>query len=486
MAIATGERSTTIAKRPRARRGGVRIALVLALATLCSACAIDWPQWGGGGTTRQGWKDFGVTITPANVDGLRHRWSVNLDGYINASPVLAAGIDVDGRSTDVIYVGTERGIFFAISTTGEVLWFRNLGSIVVPGCNDTPGSVYGISTSAVFDRQRDVVYVEGGDGQVYALDPATGATKPGWPVRITNLPSTEVVFGAPTLRGRDLYYVISAHCDTKPYRGRVVHIDVDNRRVEHTWYSNGPTGPDGGGIWGWGGASVDPADGDVYVVTSNSRAEPEDGFWSESVIRLSRTLQFEAGHKLGFEMRDDGPGSTPVLFQKQGCPPQLVVEQKHGSVYLYDRNSIADGYEQRIRVIDTPGPVPGPHEPGLIGVPLYYPRTQMVYVVSPRDKADGTFKRGLIAFRINANCRLEVAWQSPVPTSIAATATIANNVAYVVGGFNGKIYAVDARTGARLWDTGTSVSGPVLAAPIVVGSNLYAGGYDNRLHSWGR
>jgi putative pyrroloquinoline-quinone-binding quinoprotein/putative pyrroloquinoline-quinone binding quinoprotein len=452
---------------------------------LCSACTADWAQWGGSGTTRQGWSDFGVGINPGNVNRLQHKWSVNLGGYINASPILATGVDVDGTPTDVIYVGTERGMFYAVSAAGRVLWSRNLGSIVVPDCPDTPGNVYGVSASAAYDRTRNAVYVEGGDGQVYALNPTTGATLSGWPVRITTIPNTEVVFGAPTLIGNHLYYVISAHCDTIPYHGRVVDIDITNKAVAHTWYSNGPTGPDGGGIWGWGGASVDPANGDVYVVTSNSRAEPENGFWSESVVRLSSTLQFKAGHNLGFDMRDDGPGSTPVLFQKNGCPPQLVVEQKHGSVYLYDRDSIAGGYKQRIRVIDTPDPVTGPHEPGLIGVNLYYPRTQMVYVITPRDKADGTFKQGLIAFRINANCRLEVAWQSSVPTSIAATATIANNVAFVVGGFNGKVYAVDARTGARLWDSGTSVTGPVLAAPIIHRSALYAGGYDNRLHAWG-
>jgi len=356
----------------------------------------------------------------------------------------------------------------------------------VPNCNDTPGAVFGVSASAAFDRQRNAVFVEGGDGQVYALNPVTGATLPGWPVRLTTIPNTEVVFGAPTLVRNHLYYVIAAHCDTIPYHGRVVDIDLNARAIAHTFYVTGSaSGPYGGGIWGWGGASVDPANGDVYVATGNSFANPENTPYADSLVRLSPTLQLKASHTPVVQIRDDDFGATPTLFQAPGCPPQLVVEQKNGSLYLYDRDAIASGPRQRVAIIDPPGVVPGPHEPGLVGVNLYYPHTGLVYVISPSDKADGSYKQGLIAFRVNANCRLERAWQSSVPTSIAATATIANNVAYVVGGSGGKVYAVDARSGARLWDSGTSTTASLFAAPVIVGNRLYAGGYDNRLHAWG-
>src|SRR4051812_3783541 len=255
----------------RTRRVGVLATFVIALAVLCSACTSDWAQWGGNGTTRQGWSDFGVGINPRNANRLQHKWSVDLGGYINASPILATGLDVNGTVTDVIYVGTERGGFYAVSGAGRVLWSRNLGSVVVPNCNDTPGAVFGVSASAAFDRQRNAVFVEGGDGQVYALNPVTGATLPGWPVRLTTIPNTEVVFGAPTLVRNHLYYVIAAHCDTIPYHGRVVDIDLNARAIAHTFYVTGSaSGPYGGGIWGWGGASVDPANGDVYVATGNS------------------------------------------------------------------------------------------------------------------------------------------------------------------------------------------------------------------------
>jgi outer membrane protein assembly factor BamB len=45
--------------------------------------------------------------------------------------------------------------------------------------------------------------------------------------------------------------------------------------------------------------------------------------------------------------------------------------------------------------------------------------------------------------------------------------------------------ALNATTGAELWNSGTSVSGPFLAAPVVNGGVLYAAGYDHKLHAWG-
>jgi outer membrane protein assembly factor BamB len=465
----------------RRRSRAAAAALCVSLSLVLSACTVDWAEWGRG-VERQGSTDSELTISPSNAARLQHKWSIDLGAYINASPVLASGIEVDGTNIDLLYVGTEHGDFFAVNTAGEVVWSRALGSQVID-CPDTPDKVFGVSASALFDRSRNSVYVAGGDGYVYSLDPATGATR--WRTQLTSLPGTEVVFSAPTLLGNHLYFEIASHCDIIPYHGRVVDINTDTHAVAHAWYATGATGPDGGGIWGWGGASVDPVNGDVYVATGNSRGEPENAFWADSVVRLSANLDLKAFHKPGVEIRDDDFGSTPVLFQKPGCPPQLVVEQKNGSVYLYDRDSIAAGYKQNVRVIDPPDPTPGAHEPGLLGVALYYPKTQMVYVITPRDKVDGTFKRGVVAFTINSDCRLVPAWQTPFITGIAATATIANNVLYATGGGAGKVYAFNATTGAPLWNSGTSTTGAFFAAPIVVAGKLYAVGYDRRLHAWG-
>jgi outer membrane protein assembly factor BamB len=447
----------------------------VAIGLVASSCQPDYPTHSYG-TERQAYNPNEATISPSNVAGLRHKWSVDLGAYINASPILAKNINVNGTARDVVYVGTEHGDLYAIGTGGAVLWKRNLGTHVA-NCPDTPDNTYGVSASAVFDRGGNRVFAVGGNGNVYALDPATGAIQSGWPVQFTTDPSHEAVYSAPTLFGNQLYVETASHCDAVPYRGRVVGINTSTR-AKTLFYVNGPTGPYGGGIWGWGGASVDPANGDVYVATGNAIADPENFGYSNHVVRLTSGLTVRAAHAPGDLIRDDDFGSTPVLFQKSGCPPQLAVIQKNGSLYLYDRDSIATGFRQRTPLFPS-------GTQWAIGQVAYSPVTQMIYV--PNQANGGFFTYGIVAFRLDAACNLALAWQTTAGVNhrVTSSPTVANGVVYYGSGSDRKIYAFNAQTGARLWASGTEVTGAIVAAPIAVGGQVYAGAYDNRLHAWG-
>src|SRR5438093_20876 len=106
-------------------------------------------------------------------------------------------------------------------------------------------------------------------------DWATGATRAGWPLTITSDPAHEHVWSAITLAGGALYVETASYCDFTPYYGRVVKIALPTPSVVATWYvtSSPGAGPGGGGIWGWGGASVDSS-GDLYVATGNATTTP--------------------------------------------------------------------------------------------------------------------------------------------------------------------------------------------------------------------
>jgi outer membrane protein assembly factor BamB len=459
----------------RSMRGGRWVAgLVLVL--LVAACQPDYPTHSYG-VERQAHNPTENQISTSNVAGLRHKWSVDLGAYINASPILATGITINGTARDVVYVGTEHGVLYAVSTSGQVLWSRNLGTHVA-NCPDTPDNTYGVSASAVYDRAGNNIYVVGGAGYVYALDPATGATKSGWPVQITTDPSHEAVYSAPTLFGNQLYVETASHCDAIPYRGRVVGINTSTRAKTIFWV-NGATGPYGGGIWGWGGASVDPANGDVYVATGNAIADPENYGYSNHVVRLSSALAVKASHAPGDLIRDDDFGSTPVLFQKSGCPPQLAVLQKNGSLYLYDRDRIATGFRQRTPMFPS-------GTQWAIGQVAYSPVTQMVYVANQAD--GGFFTYGIVAFRLDANCNLALAWQTTAGVNhrITSSPTVANGVVYYGSGSDRRLYAFNAQTGQKLWTSAaTDVAGTIVAAPVAARGQVYAGAYDNRLHAWG-
>jgi outer membrane protein assembly factor BamB len=288
----------------------------------------------------------------------------------------------------------------------------------------------------------------------------------------------EIVEGAPNLVDNHLYVGTASYCDTGPYYGRIIDINPDTAAIAHTWYVNGGTstqGAQGGSVWGWGGVSVDPADGDVYAATGNAITPPENQPFSDSVVRLSANLVLKQFNTPGVSVADDDFGTTPVLFQKPDCPKQLVVEQKNGSVYLYDRDTISLGHRQRIQF----------SQPNLIGVAAWSSQTQMLYVVNNKGTTDMTYVPGIAAFTLDEDCNLQLAWQTQASVSIGSTPHVANGVVYYTGGFRGVVRALDAMTGTELWNSGTSVSGPFLAAPVVNNGVLYAAGYDHKLHAWG-
>ena len=199
------------------------------------------------------------------------------------------------------------------------------------------------------------------------------------------------------------------------------------------------------GVWGWGGASIDPSNGDAYVATGNVFANPENSFYGDAIVRLTGSLGFVASHSPGFGFGDDDFGSTPVLFQKPGCPPQLLAEQKSGTLYLYDRDSIAGGFRQRVRI--TTGTSSA--------CPATLPRLR--WCTWSILCSYGFFGEGLLAFRLDANCTLQLAWQTASAVGIGSTPTVANGVVYYADGFGPKVHAVNATTGQALWSSGAEL-----------------------------
>ena len=462
-------------------------ALVAAIALVGTACRADWSQWGGG-TDRIGASRFESKISVDNASQLHHLWSVDLGGYINAAPIEAANMPVLGASHDVLYVGTEQGEFYAVTSDGQIVWHRNLGTHVA-NCPDTPGNTYGVQATAVFDRQSNTVYAMGGAGYAYAMDAVTGAILPGWPLQVDTDPAHNSVYGAPAFYQGLLYIATGSHCDQQPYFGHVTRIDTATR-TKTIWYTNGvgPSGKGGGGIWGWGGVSVDPKDGNVYVATGNIATNPENTPWGDSVVRLTGNLQFVSGKALPVLIGDDDLGSTPMLFQAPNCPPQLLVEQKNGTVHLFDRDNIAAGPRQTLTVTVggdfTRDGVPS-HE--FIGVTAYSPELNMVFVSNPVGTPNGYYTNGMIGYRINSSCALTKVWNTTAGTKgyVVGTPTVANGVVYYADGGHDQVHAFNARTGQELWNSGTTVTKPMFTEPLVINGQLYMGAYDNKLHAWG-
>ncbi len=444
----------------------------------------DWPTYGFD-VQRSGSNPTETLLGPGTVGRLHLLWRTSLGGATITSPTVAARVSADGSERMLVFVGTEHGDLDAIDAAdGRVVWRDHLGSVKTT-CYDMPGDTFGVSGTPVIDRSAGRLYVAASDGAhdrvgVYALDLATGRVAPGWPVSVSGDPRHMNVWGALTLWRGTLYVTLASLCDFAPSYGRVVAVDAASARIRDTWYVVHRRGAvvGGGGIWGYGGASVDPATGAVFVATGNALPPgPEDQPFGERVVRLSPDLRVIQSNHPPLAGRDVDFGSTPVLLRAPGCPPQLVVENKSGALLVYAQGQIAAGPVQRLQV----GANASRDGLGIfIGLPAYSPADGLLVVSNPGPD-DPPFTHGVIAFRVGTDCAPSLAWQralGPDGTTTVPSPTVTNGVVYAADGAGGRVFALDATDGRPLWDSGRTLGGAVFAPPVVVDGRLFVAAWD--------
>jgi outer membrane protein assembly factor BamB len=444
----------------------VLLAAVVVALELLPAAGADDNQLGAGvsWTTygydlqRTGYNPSETTIGTSNAGSLHVRWSANLGDVMIAQPVEAAAVTFPGRGTrNVVYEGTEHGDFYALdAATGQVLWRKNLGSLQT-GCGDMPDGVFGIGGAGLIDRSRlgaGVVYVAGGDGSVHALALTTGQEMFGWPVRNVFQPAQEHVYGGINERAGKLYVVVASHCDFAPYKGGVSEIDITTRTITRSFYPATP-GVDGGGIWGPGGAAIDPANGHVFVATGNALTNPESYSYSEDVVELDPSLNVLGANYPGLTGGDVDFGATPILYRPTGCPTtQVAAKNKSGVFVVYNEGNLNAGYTQRFQIADV-----GDYQ--FNGIPAWSPKTNMIYISNNSDSNTGTYFHGLVALHAGSNCQLSLAWQQTVGPNYSSDSppTVANGVVYYGDGSGNTERAFNAVTGAQLWSSGVAIGG---------------------------
>ncbi|MGH2640512.1 MAG: PQQ-binding-like beta-propeller repeat protein [Actinomycetota bacterium] len=469
--------STPLVADPPATRSPSSVSATPSPATSPSA-TYDWTTFGFD-NKRSGIDPSEVLLDVDAAPTLQVSWSADLGGPVTAPPVVAGDVDVEGESTSLVFVGTAAGDFFALDASdGHVVWRRDVGS-VGSDCEEFPDGAHGVTGSAVLDLAAGLVHVAGGTGKVFALDIATGAVADGWPVPVTREPELEHVFGALTLAGRLLYVTMAGVCDVPPFKGKVIAIDARTARRVAAFYPTGEDGPSGGGIWGAGGASVDPATGDVFVATGNAVADPEHFGFAEQVIRLSRRLKVRSANYPGVTGVDSDFGATPTLFRAPGCPPQLAAVNKDGELFIYRREAISEGPAQRLQISDA-------EVQQLQGVPAYSPDTGLLYVTNPSDSSDGAYRHGLLAFDVRPSCMIRLAWQKTVGRNnlIGSPPIVAGGVVYVAMAWDSRVYGFDSVTGQELWNSGDAIRGAVFAPPVVANGRLFQGSWDGHLYAF--
>jgi outer membrane protein assembly factor BamB len=455
----------------------------------------DWPTYGHD-PMRSGNAAGESMITSSTVNQLELKWSTALDGDVTAQPLFVSAVQSGGQTRDVVVTATAANSVCAIdAATGSVIWRRNFGPS--DGTGSVPGG-FGIEAAPVIDRTTGRVYTVSGDGIFRTLSLNDGTDAAAALPLITDNVATNKVWGGLNLVGESIYLATASDGnDTRPWRGRIFNVNVSGTApvLAGTFVvvPSIPAPDGGGGIWGYGGVSVDPATGRVYAASGADDNNPETYTpYAGRMLALDANLNllgsFEPDHsgpchQLGSPLDcDQDFGATPILYQPPGCPLLAAAVSKDGHIYVSKVNDLAASAPP-IQILALNIPFDGPGVGGMIGIPAYWPTGNMLFVTDAGPGING-INAGVVGLTVNPapGCDLTVAWSDQLPSvgqdQPPSPPTVADGLVFVGSPSGGVVNAYDAATGAELWNSGSSITGATFAAPTVAAGTLYVGSWD--------
>jgi outer membrane protein assembly factor BamB len=441
-------------------------ALLAAAALAGGAGAAEQPGWStyGGDPSRTG--AIAEQVVPASV---KPAFVLPVTGRIT-SQVLAAR-DVPGPGLTTLYATTSAGRIYAVSEDGYVRWRDDLGELPNK-CPQLDG--YGVGGTPVIDPATKTLYAVDAVGQLHALDLATGAERPGWPVTLYTDPAQELVWGAVALADGSVYAATGSYCDSPPFQGRVVRVDLATKAVS-TWLAVPVEQGGGGGIWGWGGIAFSAALDRLFVVTGNAFAGgtnvgpafSEAAGYGEALVSLTPDLDVVgSGHPAAVNqpLDLDFVGS-PVLFDRPGCGQLAVAQDKIASLFGWRADKVGAGtlWRAQLEPFDPDNPV--------LSQPAYDPRLFAVYSVTDTRA---------VRIDVAANCSEKVGWSQPLGTSsLNGSPTVAGNAVWFAVSGTPALVALDADTGTRL--AAVPLPGLAITAPTVIDGRIFIGTFTGQL-----
>jgi outer membrane protein assembly factor BamB len=328
--------------------------------------------------------------------------------------------------------------------------------------------------------------VAGGTGFLFGFDMGTGQQVSSW--KMTSFPALKHVWGGLQLdAGRHLLYAAlgSVGCDATPYQGQLLAFNTSTG--SHQTFTVMASAQNGGGIWGWGGASLD-ANGNPFVATGNGlpNGPGEANLYAERVIKLSAGNMSILGYNHPTNVsggKDLDFGATPTIMDVPGCGiPRVAANNKNGHQYIWNRNNLNAGPIEDLTVAGTSG------TQHLQGLPAYDPTTGQMFTTVPTSGP--TYQHGIMSRKFastSSGCRTQPAWaQTAGPTSSPVSSpTLANGVVYYADGQGKAVHAFNAGNGSPLWSSAAGdLGGSAFSAPTVFNGVLYVSSRDGTLHSY--
>jgi len=440
------------------------------------AAGPDWPTFLGD-TGHSSYNASATAITPANAAQLARTWQVLAPAEssggsraFQASPTV-----VDG----VAYIGAQTGDFFAVSeATGTVLWTRFLGVEPAVGSKPCGAKAAGFTATAAVAPDPTTgaltVYAYSANGDVYALDAATGATV--WSASVYPLSSTADAYYAwssPLVADGHVYVGVSSFCDSPLVPGGLVSLDQATGAQVARWYTlgqPGPTGlPIGGSVWS---SPVLLPNGNIVVTTGNGYNGSGQPLYDESIVTLDPTTlavldawQVPAAQQVS----DSDFGASPTVWTAtlNGVPtPMVGACNKNGLFYAFLQSDLAAGPVWQTRIT-----VPYPGGDSECGSAAVWNGTSLVIGGGAATTINGvTYPGSVQALDPATGTPL---WQTGLPATVVGTPSQDGAGVVAAQTFTGTtlgVYLLNATTGAVLSVLGTKSS--VFAQPVFDGSQL--------------
>ncbi len=363
-----------------------------------------------------------VAGTP-DPTALTNLWKQPLDGAVYAEPLVVGG--------QLIAV-TENDTFYALNAqSGQIQWHTNVGRPVA--LSDLPcGDIdpLGITGTPVYDPQTGLIFavaeVQGPGHVLFGVDAKTGQVKvrrlvdpPGIDPRAHQQRSALALAG-------DMVYIAYGGLDgdCSDYRGQVVASRTDGTGSLLTYQL--PT-PREGGIWTPPGPSID-AQGKLYVSVGNGAVTEGNWDHTDSILRLSPTLQLEDGFApQGWAQEnatDADLGSLGPVFLPNGL---IFIQGKSSQGYLLKANNLG-GIGGQIQTFSACS------SSAFGGAAV----NRSVAFIPCTD--------GLRQIKLGSDGKLQNGWQAP--NQVSGSPIIGGNTVYSLDSADGRLYALNAATGS--------------------------------------
>jgi hypothetical protein len=400
-----------------------------------------------------------TSLSPASV---RPAWFTPIAGRVSAQALVAQ--DVPGPGQRTVYVATSKGVLYALAENGYVRWRADLGQLERV-CQQIDG--YGVTGTPAIELATHAIYVADAFGRVHALDLATGAERPGWPVTVYTDFRRELVWGAMTTVDGSLYFGTGSYCDRKMV-AKVFRVDIATRAVSQ-WAVVPKRLGGGGGVWGWGGLAYSAARDSLYAVTGNAfeggvnrgKRFRESAGYGERIVELGPDLRVRgSSHPRDIKQVNDLDFvGSPVLFQHGSCGDLAAALNKNGFLYLWRTRDLSAGPVSRLRLSNPTLAAP------LLSQAAYSPATRALYVSTPGR---------LVRVNVDAKCSARIGWGQKVGNGLFnGSPTIAGDTVWLVENANAgsALVAFRATTGAPRFQA--RLAGPGYVAPTVAGDRVY-------------